>query len=319
MLLAGVLLQLVLVSFVGLPALLIACFVKRWRQVMLRHPRTFSALGLVFSTVVVRTLWSEVREVLDAQALNPRLEQDLQLGGLRFPAGTQVQLATWKPLDIYDQPHVHGLQSLKYAEFAEPQSIMGVQVTALELPESGDYARVQLASDQVVDGWPCAGGSWVTLDAAADVRLQPGRWTLDSCTLATQAVVQGVSWPVGSLVSHHTHEYIVQTLGAAHPPVVVEGIGLASLTLKLNEQRQRWRWEGQLADTMTLGDWEYPRGMSVRQDEVQTLLFSPSSDYAARNLRTGETLAAGHSILQRRADGSTLWIKPNAELGVPDW
>ncbi len=319
MLLAGVLLQLVLVSFVGLPALLIACFVKRWRRVLLRHPRTFGVLALVFSTVVAGTLWSEAREFLDTQALNPRLEQDLQLGGLRFPAGTQVKLATWKPLDIYDQPQVHGLQSLKYAEFAEPQPVMGVQVTALELPEHGDYVRLQLASDQVVDGWPCAGGSWVTLDAAAEVRLQPERWTLDSCTLAPQVTVQGVTWPADSLVSHHTHEYIVQTLGAAHPPVVIEGIGLVSLTLKLNEQRQRRYWTGQLADPMSLGDWEYPRGMSVRQDEVPTVLFSPSSDYAARNLRTGETLAAGRSILQRRADGSTLWIKSNAELGVPDW
>lgn len=70
---------------------------------------------------------------------------------------------------------------------------------------------------------------------------------------------------------------------------------------------------------MTLGEWQYPHGMRVGQSHPGTLMFSPSQSYAARNLRTGEGLKLNHSILQRRSDGSVLWIKPNAEVNVADW
>ncbi|POA29464.1 MULTISPECIES: hypothetical protein [unclassified Pseudomonas] len=313
------LLNVVFLSFIGLPALLIALLLPGWRRQMLRQPRRFGFLALVCAAVVICTLWKIHRDAERDKALNPRLEQDAQLDGLQLPAGTQLHLKALEPLGPDGQPQLHGLRSLDYAEFAAPHMIMGVQITALQMYGSGPLSKMLLASDQVVDGWPCAGGTWVMLDIADEDRLQPSRWRFTSCTLAHGAKVAGVTWPYRSEVNRYDGQYSVQTVGLASPSVVVQGIALSVVTLKLDESRQPERWDGQLAEEMTLGDWQYPKGMRVRQDTPHTLMFSPSKSYSALNRRTGETLRAGRSILQRSTDGIVKWIKPNAGLGVLDW
>ncbi|SDY66719.1 hypothetical protein SAMN03159453_01129 [Pseudomonas sp. NFIX28] len=312
----GTLLNLVLLSFIGLPLLLIALLIPACRQRMRRQPRHFGALAGVCAIIVVCVLWKIHRDDQLNKAHHPQLEQDVQLDGLQLPAGAKLYLRTLEPLDAQGQPQPHGLRSLVYAEFAAPHTINGVEVTELQMYGSGSSSKMLLSRDQVVAGWPCAGGTWVTLDIADEDRLQPSRWRFSACRLVTGADVAGVKWPDSSEVRQYDGRF---RIGLASPAVVIQGIALSNLSLDLDEQRQPGRWNGQLAQDLTLGDWHYPRGMRVRQDAPGTLMFSPSQSDCAQNLRTGETLDAGRSIQQRRDNGAVLWIKPNAGLGVADW
>ncbi|AZD05135.1 hypothetical protein [Pseudomonas chlororaphis] len=315
----GTLLNLVLLSFIGLPLLLIALLIPACRHRMRRQPLHFGVLAGVCVIIVVCVLWKIHRDNQLNKAHHPQLEQDVQLDGLQLPAGAKLNLGTLEPLDAQGRPQSHGLRSLYYAEFAAPHRINGVEVTELQMYGSGPFSKMLLSRDQVVAGWPCAGGTWVTLDIADADRLQPSRWRFSACTLVTGADVAGVKWPDSSEVRQYDGRFSIDTIGLASPAVVIQGIALSDLSLDLDEQRQPGRWRGQLAQDLTLGDWHYPRGMRVRQDTPGTLMFSPSKSDRAQNLRTGETLDAGHSIQQRRESGAVLWIKPNAGLGVLDW
>ncbi|CAI9006578.1 DUF3488 domain-containing protein [Pseudomonas chlororaphis] len=314
------LLNLVLLSFIGLPLLLIAWLIPAFRHRMRRQPLHFGALAGVCAIIVVCTLWKIYSDDQLRKALHPQLEQDVQLDGLPLPAGAQLNLGTLEPLDSQGQPQPHGLRSLYYAKFAAPHTINGVEVTELQMYGSGPFSKMLLSRDQVVAGWPCAGGTWVTLDIADADRLQPSRWRFSECTLVAGADVAGVKWPNSSDVrQQYDGRFRINSIGLASPAVVIQGIALSSLSLDLDERRQPGRWNGQLAQDLTLGDWHYPRGMRVRQDTPGTLMFSPSKSDSAQNLRTGETLDAGRSIQQRREGGAVLWIKPNTGLGVLDW
>ncbi|AZE26535.1 hypothetical protein C4K05_6124 [Pseudomonas chlororaphis subsp. aureofaciens] len=313
------LLNLVLLSFIGLPLLLIAWLIPAFRHRMRRQPLHFGALAGVCAIIVVCTLWKIYSDDQLRKALHPQLEQDVQLDGLPLPAGAQLNLETLEPLDSQGQPQPYGLRSLYYAKFAAPHTINGVEVTELQMYGSGPFSKMLLSRDQIVAGWPCAGGTWVTLDIADADRLQPSRWSFSECTLVTGADVAGVKWPSSSEVRQYDGRFSIDTIGLASPAVVIQGIALSSLSLDLDKQRQPGRWSGQLAQDLTLGDWHYPRRMRVRQDTPGTLMFSPSKSDSAQNLRTGETLDAGRSIQQRRENGAVLWIKPNTGLGVLDW
>jgi len=313
------LLSLVLLSFIGLPLLLIGLLIPACRRRMRRQPLHFGALAGVCAIFVVCTLWKIHSDDRLRKALHPELEQDVQLDGLPLPAGAKLNLETLEPLDSQGQPQPYGLRSLYYAKFAAPHTINGVEVTELQMYGSGPFSKMLLSRDQVVAGWPCAGGTRVTLDIADEDRLQPSRWRFSACTLVTGADVAGVKWPDSSEVRQYDGRFSIDTIGLASPAVVIQGIALSSLSLDLDKQRQPGRWSGQLAQDLTLGDWHYPRGMRVRQDTPGTLMFSPSKSDSAQNLRTGETLDAGRSIQQRRENGAVLWIKPNTGLGVLDW
>jgi hypothetical protein len=314
------LLNLVLLSFIGLPLLLIAWLIPAFRHRMRRQPLHFGALAGVCAIIVVCTLWKIYSDDQLRKALHPQLEQDVQLDGLPLPAGAQLNLGTLEPLDSQGQPQPYGLRSLYYAKFAAPHTINGVEITELQMYGSGPFSKMLLSRDQVVAGWPCAGGTWVTLDIADADRLQPSRWRFSECTLVTGADVAGVKWPSSSDVrQQYDGRFRINSIDLASPAVVIQGIALSSLSLDLDERRQPGRWNGQLAQDLTLGDWHYPRGMRVRQDTPGTLMFSPSKSDSAQNLRTGETLDAGRSIQQRRESGAVLWIKPNTGLGVLDW
>ena len=312
-------LNVVFLSFVGLPALLIALCVPAWRRQMLRQPRRFGALGLVCLSVVGAMSCKYWLNAADDRARNPTLEQDVQVEGLPLPAGARLHLRTVEPLDQYDQPQSHGLPSLFAAEFAAPHPIKGVHVTALEM-YGPPYVKLRLASDQVVDGWPCAGDTWVTFDIDEETRLQPDRWRFESCTLVANTEMGGLTWPAGSYVHRSGEEYELRPWGKRER-VVLQGMPLSSptLTVKLDKQQRAVGWEGQLDERTTFGDWQYLRLTRVRQDAPHTLMFSPNKGDPAYNLRTGETLKAGHSILQRSPDGAVLWIKPNTGLGLADW
>ncbi|WP_277592056.1 hypothetical protein [Pseudomonas chlororaphis] len=313
------LMNLVFLSFIGLPLLLAALLIPTYRRQMRRQPLRFGALGVACAVIVVCVLWKIHRDNQLNKAHHPQLEQDVQLDGLPLPAGAKLNLRTLEPLDAQGRPQPHGLRSLYYAQFASPHTINGVEVTELQMYGSGPFSKMLLSRDQVVAGWPCAGGTWVTLDIADEDRLQPSRWRFSACRLVTGADVAGVTWPDSSEVRQYDGRFSIDTIGLASPAVVIQGIALSDLSLDLDEQRQPGRWRGQLAQDLTLGDWHYPRGMRVRQDTPGTLMFSPSKSDRAQNLRTGETLDAGHSIQQRRESGAVLWIKPNAGLGVLDW
>ncbi|MDX9671667.1 MULTISPECIES: hypothetical protein [unclassified Pseudomonas] len=308
---------LLLVSFIGLPVLLIMLSVPAWRRSLLLHPRKLAAIALVCVPVVGLTVYQMVSSAQDSRARNPRLDHDVQIGNMALPAGTRLHLSTLEPLDENGQPQVHGLASLDRADFAGPHSLAGMQVSAIKmyrLPET----ELLLVGDQVIDGWPCAGGSWLTMTVTEQTRLQPERWAFGACTLVGGTRIVGETWPAESRVYREDDHYSVSDW-MAKEPVSMRGIVLSSVTVKLDKQRRLLRWDGQLQNPMTLGEWQYPHGMRVGQSHPGTLMFSPSQSYAARNLRTGEGLKLNHSILQRRSDGSVLWIKPNAEVNVADW
>ncbi|MGB6214187.1 hypothetical protein [Pseudomonas mandelii] len=312
-------LNVVLLAFVGLPALLIALCVPAWRRQMLRQPRRFGALGLVCLSVVGAMSGNYWLDAANDRARKPTLEHDVQVEGLPLPAGTRLHLSTVDPLDQYDQPQAHGLPSLIAAEFVAPHRIKGINVTALEM-FGPPYVKLRLASDQAVDGWPCANDTWVTFEIDEETRLQPDRWRFESCTLVANTEMGGLTWPSGSYVHRYGEEYEL-TPGGKRERVVLQRVALSgpTLTLKLDKQQKAVGWEGQLNDRITFGDWQYPRLTRVREDSPHTLLFSPNKSNPAHNLRTGEMLKAGHSILQRSSDGAVQWIMPNTGLGLADW
>ncbi|MHC8329600.1 hypothetical protein [Pseudomonas sp. LB1P83] len=312
-------LNLVFLAFVGLPVLLIALCVPVWRQQMLRQPRRFSVLGLVCLSVVGVMSGKYWQDDANDRARKPTLERDVQVEGLPLPAGARLHLATVNPLDQYGQPQLYGLPSLFAAEFVAPHRIKGIHVTALEM-FGPPYVKLRLASDQAVDGWPCADNTWLTFEIDEETRLQPERWRFESCTLVANTELGGLIWPSGSYVHRYGEEFDL-THGSKREQVVLQGVPMSSptLTLKLDKQQKSVGWEGQLDVGITFGDWQYPHLTRVRQDTPHTLLFSPNKSDPAHNLRTGETLGVGQSILQHSPDGAVLWIKPNTGLGLADW
>ncbi len=306
-----------MVGFIGLPVLLIMLCVPAWRRPLLRHPRKVGAMALVCVSVVGLTsyrLWVDHRE---RQLRNPTLDHAVQVGELTLPAGASVHLSTLEPLDEKGEPQIHGLASVRSAEFIAPHAIAGIKVSALKmyfLPE----AELLLAGDQVVDGWPCAGGTWLKMSVTEETRLQPERWRFSACTLVAGAQIAGETWPAQSRIYREGDEYTVSDW-MAREPVSVRGIVLSSVSVTLDQQHRLLRWDGQLENPLTVGDWQYPHGVRVAQNSPGTLMFSPSKSDAVRNLRTGKGLKLNHSILQRQSDGSVLWIKPNAEVNVIDW
>jgi hypothetical protein len=305
-----------IVGFIGLPLLLIMLGVPAWRRPLLRHPRKVAVMALVCGSVVGLTsyqLWLNHRE---RELLNPRLDHAVVVGELALPAGARVHLNALEPLDANGEPQTHGLASLSSVEFPAPHVVAGITVSALRLYFPPD-TEMLLAADQVIDGFPCAGGTWVTVSATEQTRLQPERWRFTACTLVAGSVIAAETWPAQSRVSREGDAYTVHNW-LAEAPVSLRGIVLSNVIVTLDAQRRLLHWEGQLENPVTVGEWQYPHGTTVAQNRPDTLMFSPSPLSPASNLRTGQSLRRDHSILQRQADGRVLWIKPNGEIDAPD-
>ena len=253
------------------------------------------------------------------QALNPRLEQQLQLGELHFPAGSQVKLDSLEPLDWQAQPQLHGLDSLIYAELNQPIEVLGLRVDAIDLPPHHYFSRLRLTDDARVDGWPCGAGGWAEFKREIATRLQPSQWQFTKCDLAAHSLVAGVVWPANSQVYADESGWQLSNDDPAEPPLSFLGLALRELRIELDEARQLRRWEGELGAPLDLGDWHYPAGTAVRWQDPHSWLFSPTRDAKANNRHTGEAISAGHSILQRSRDGKTLGIFANDSMGVIDW
>lgn len=304
-------------AFIGLTVLVIMLCVPTWRRALLRHPRKVSVLGLLCLSVVGVTINQITSSIADTLARNLRLKHEVQVEGLKLPAGTWLHLMTIDPLDANGQPQIHGLASLDTARFPAPQTLMGARVSSLQMYHltSGE---MRLVGDQIIDGWPCARDTLLTVNFSEETRLRPDLWQFDGCTLVAGAKVAGLAWPTKSGVQKQGNEYSVSYWQASES-VSIQGIELMTATVELDQQRNPLHWSGQLRNPMALGDWRYPRGTRAAQGKPQTLRMTSSQTYTAKNVRTGETLKPNYSILQRVPNGQVIWIKPNAEIDDLDW
>ncbi|MFZ3186082.1 MAG: hypothetical protein WA173_18300 [Pseudomonas sp.] len=324
--LLGLLVLLSLLAASALLLMLLALLFSRSRRHLRRHPKSYIGLSLLLLLLLMPGAlikWQQQRSLADdqaqRQALNPRLEQQLQLGELHFPAGSQVKLDSLEPLDWQAQPQLHGLASLIYAELSQPIEVLGLRVDAIDLPPHHYFSRLRLTANARVDGWPCGAGGWVEFKRDIATRLQPSQWQFRQCQLATQTAVAGVVWPANSQVYANESGWQLSNDDPAEPPLSFLGLALRELRIELDEARQLRRWEGELGAPLDLGDWHYPAGTAVRWQDPHSWLFSPTRDAKANNRHTGEAISAGHSILQRSRDGKTLGVFANDSLGLIDW
>lgn len=307
----------VMAAFFGLAVLLTMLCVPSWRRSLLRHPRKGGVLALICLPVVGMTIWQLISSVADTIGRNFRLQHDVQVEALSLPAGTLLHLMVLEPLDKDGQPQIHGLASLDTAHFPAPHSLMGAQVTSLQM-YGRTTAELRLASDQVIDGWPCASGTLMTVHFDEEFRLHPKRWQFGGCTLVAGTQIAGVTWPADSHVENQGREYSVSHWRRSES-ISIQGIELSNATMRLDDHRKLLRWDGQLQKPMTLGEWQYPREMHVGQDRPRTLMFTSNTSLTAQNLRTGDSLKPNVSILQGIPGDAVRWIEPNAEIDVLDW
>lgn len=319
----GIAVLLAVLSVPGLLALGLALALPRSRRHVLARPWRFGLLGgvlLCFAALGVLMLCQERQMEAEMQAehdaLNPRLERDLQLGELTFPAGSQVRLDTFEPLDWEGQPQPHGLDSLIEAWLPKPQQVLGLEVDALELPLHHYFSRLRLARDSQVEGWPCSGNDWVEYRREVEERLQPSRWHFDRCPLVPGSRLLGVDWPLGSQVYRNGAGWTLRVSDSA-APLRLDGMSLLELSLVLDGNRALLRWDGRLTEPFALGEWDYPAGTRVRYLDGLRLLFSPTRDAPARNRVNGEQLAFGQSLIQAR-EGQVQGRESNERMGVID-
>ncbi|KPA94108.1 hypothetical protein [Pseudomonas asplenii] len=317
---------LAVVSTIGLLWVLVALLFARTRRHLRRNPWRYGCLivpGLIFAGLGGAMLREFQR--LDAaseaerQALNPRLQAELRLGELSFPVDSQAHLGTLDPEDWQGKPQAHGLDSLKSIELAAPIEILGMPVSAIDFSPGYSDSSVRLEHDQVIQDWPCAAGTWASFRREAQDTYRPSRWRFKECTLVPGVGVAGVTWPAGTVLHGDREGWMLRAEDADNLDIALDGLHLSSLRMYLDSQRRTERWDGQLARSTTLGEWLYPQGTRVRGDERGAWLFSPTGEQDAINRRTGEQIAEGHSILQRRGDATPVSIKPNSEVGVIDW
>ncbi|CAD5201032.1 hypothetical protein [Pseudomonas sp. FEN] len=314
------------ISGVGLLWVLVALLFAPLRRHLRRNPRRYAcliALALVF-VGLGGVIWRDFQRIDDEQqarqqALNPRLQADLHLGELHFPAGSQAHLGTLDPLSWDGKPQAHGLESLKSIELPAPLEILGLPVVAIDFSPEYDSSRVHLEHDHFVQGWSCAAGSWATFRREMEDTYRPSRWHFSACGLVPGVSIAGVSWPAGTVVHGDGSSWMLRAEDADNLDIALDGLQLVALRMILDPQRRPERWEGQLAQPATLGDWRYPAGTRVWGDSRGAWLFSPTDKQDAVNLRSGEKIAQGRSILQRRGSEASVTIKANSEVGVIDW
>ncbi|WP_248807314.1 hypothetical protein [Pseudomonas sp. MWU13-2100] len=313
-------------SGIGLLWVLAALLFAPTRRHLRRNPRRYACLIAVALMFVGLggVMWRDFQRIDDEQqarqqALNPRLQADLHLGELDFPAGSQAHIGTLEPQSWDGKPQAHGLESLKSIELPASLEVLGLPVVAIDFAPDYDNSRVHLEQDHFVQGWHCVAGSWVNFKREMEDLYRPSRWHFFGCDLVPGVSIAGVSWPVGTVLHGAGSGWMLRAEDADNLDIALDGLQLAALRMTLDPQLRPERWEGQLAQPATLGDWRYPKGTRVRGDARGAWLFSPSGEQDAVNLRTGEQVAQGRSLLQRRGAEASVSIKANSEVGVIDW
>jgi len=323
--LAGILLLVALLALLGLALLALLLALPATRPALRRRPwRTaMAALSLLLLALPGALLLKDVRDSerqwqARQSALHPTLAAPLPLDELVFPAGTAVRLERAEPASDWQtgEPLPYGLETLVEAAFAEPQRIRGLAVVRLEAPPRHYVSTLFLASDQSIDGWPCARGPADFHREPAD-RLRPSRWRFDGCVLAPGAQLAGVVWPAGSQLQRIAEGWLLRHAGDHGVGIEHVGLPLAWLDLQLDEAGQAQGWQGALAGNLAFGPLRYGPGTEARMLSDGVLLFSPRRT-PAQHLAQDEPITAGRSVRQA-ADGAVLGIHDNAELGVIDW
>lgn len=312
---AGLLVLIAWISAFGLAGLLLSlcCSGPRryWQQ------RQFRGLLLVMTLLVLilpgmGLQWDMRRYQQEQQArllaLNPMLDQALKLGELELPAGSRLTLDTLEPLDWQNQPQPYGLQSVKYAELPTPQMVLGLQVTALDLPPRHYFSKMRLTVDQPLGGWTCAGGEWVEFAREIEAQYRPSEWRWRECLLASGNHSGGLEWP--RLTQIRREDSAWHLIAPEDALIELDGLPLLGVQMRTNANGDRRESEGELANSLTVGDWLHAAGTRVRQ-QLGDWLFSPPRNAASVNSKTGQRIEHGKLLRQRIADGQLIEVEDN--------
>lgn len=312
-------------SLVGLVALGLSLLVPAWRARLRRRWKTWSLLAALLLLLATPAAWMscylyEQQREDDAsrQAHNPRLEEELLLGEITFPAGTQVRLQRAVPGQHWHSGEAlpYGLQTLDRAQFEAPVSIRGLDVERLEAPALRYFTALRLARDQVIDSWPCAAGHDVEFRREPEDRLRPSAWRFQSCTLQADALLVDIVWPQGSRVFASENGWVLQVPGATEPAVDYRGMRLNGLRVGLGEDVQLQYWDAELAGSTRFGTMRYDSGTRVWGFANGDLRFTPEENGALDD--NGERPPAEHSVFQT-ADGELIAIRSNQAAGIIRW
>lgn len=312
-------------SMIALIALGFSLLVPAWRARLRGRWKSWSllaALLLLLATPAARMSWYLYEQQLEndasRQAHNPRLEEELLLGEITFPAGTQVRLERAGPENHWRSGEAlpYGLQTLDQAQFEAPVSIRGLDVVRLEASASRYFTKLRLTRDQVVDTWPCAAGHDVEFLREPDDRLRPSAWRFQSCTLQADALLVEVVWPQGSQVYANGNGWVLQVPGVDGPAVDYRGMRLNGLRVALAEDAALHYWDAELAGSARFGTMHYDSGTRVRGFANGDLRFTPEENGAVDD--NGERPPAEHSVFQT-GDGELIEIRSNQAAGVIRW
>lgn len=323
---AGIIVLVALLALLGLLLLALLLAMPASRRALRRHPwrATTAALTLVLLALPGALLLKEAGDgerqwQARQSALNPTLAAPLRLDELVFPAGTLVRLERAEPAADWQsgEPLPYGLETLVEAVFPEPQRIHDLTVVRLEAPPRHYFSTLYLASDQQVDGWPCAASGPLEFHREPADRLRPSQWRFDGCELAPDAQLGGVVWPAGSQLRRVSSGWLLRhASGRDAAGIEHAGMRLAWLDVQLDEKGRLQSWQGALAGPLQFGPLSYGPGTEARMLPDKALLFSPRR-VAALHQAQGPVLS-GRSVLQA-ADGRVLAIQDNDALGVIDW
>ncbi|MEE4572779.1 hypothetical protein V2L07_08275 [Pseudomonas alliivorans] len=293
---------------------LLAFFIPRCRRYMLARRRRFGLMIIGLTVASVPYVWSEVTEWRDWRAHNPRLEQEEVVGDLVLPAGTQVRLEYLEPFnDLSGNPMRYGLRSLEQADFERtPGNVMGLRVRRLELWQDHGSAKIETTTVNDLQGWKCAPGE-VEFHFPFGAPFNFSEWHFYGCTLAPGSTLGGIVWagPV-KVFSTQNKEWEAST-GDTSSSLL--GMELRWLSMRLNRPYgDVLGWDGVLNRETDFGPVHYPVGTQVRRYR-QALLFSPPFEASALDRRTGTSVDADHSVLQR-VSGEVLGIRLNTQEGL---
>ena len=297
-------------------ACLLAFFIPRCRRYMLARRWRFGLMIVCPTLASVPYVWSEVTEWRDWRAHNPRLEHEEVLGDLVLPAGTQVRLEYLEPFnDLSGNPVPYGLRSLKQANFDRtPGNVMGLRVRSLALWQGQGSATVETIAANDLQGWKCAPGD-VEFRFPFGAPFNFSEWRFYGCTLAPGSTLGGIVWTGPVKVFSTENDGWDARAEDTDTSTSMLGMELRWLNMRLNgPYGDVLGWDGVLNREADLGPVHYPVGTEVRRYR-QALLFSPPLETSALDRRTGTSIEADHSILQR-VSGEVLGIRPNTQEGL---
>lgn len=286
----------------------VALMVRRSNRYILARSGRFAALLALLVVASVPYGLSHSEEWQTWRAQNPRLERETVLGELVLPAGTQAHIERIEPIpSTPGLPIPWGMDSLDKASFApDPLIIKGMSVHSLKLSDT--RAQLHTSSGQTVDGWRCEPGI-VEFHVPTGAKFKPSQWTLDRCVLAAGTRLGGIVWPGPVTLIAGAQWWVARD---EERSVDVLGLRLHSLSMRgTRPYGQPQAWSGVLDRPGEFGPMRYPAGTQLMHRAGELAFYLPN-DLQARDTRSGQVVAGGHTVVQA-ADGQVLKVIEDLE------